>query len=273
MMNQDKTIGVLLPVYKADNPQYIKQSVNSLLQQTYKKIKIYIGVDRPVYDEVDRTLKDISDGRVSIIRFEQNRGLAKVLNDLISHARLDECEYYARMDADDISLPDRFAKQVLFLEQNPEVDVVGGAIEEIDEESKDTGKKVSYPMTNMECRKFFRYRDPLAHPAVMFKNRFFDKVEGYRPEYRKNQDTMLWYDGFLNGCVFSNLNSVVLKFRVTSDFYNRRNGWKRAKQMLRDRLRINRDLKYDVTANLFAFAMFLMTISPNIVKKILYKIR
>lgn len=272
-MNQDKTIAVLLPVYKDDNPKFIRQSINSLLQQTYRRIRIYIGIDGPVSDEINKILIGINDGRASIMRFDQNRGLAVVLNDLIYQARLDKCEYYARMDADDISLPDRFTRQVLFLEQNPDVDVVGGAIEEIDGESKETGNTVYYPKTNIECRKFFRYRDPLAHPAVMFKKSFFDKVKGYRPEYRKNQDTMLWYDGFLNGCVFSNLNSVVLKFRVTPDFYSRRNGWKRAKQMLRDRLKINRDLKYDITADLFAYAMFLMTISPNMVKKLLYKIR
>lgn len=272
-MNQDKLIAVLLPVYKADNPHYIKQSINSLLQQTYERIKIYIGVDGPVSIEINKTLESVGDERVRIIHFGQNRGLAMVLNDLISFACKDDCDYYARMDADDVSLFDRFAKQALFLDQNPEVDVVGGAIEEINENSINTGKQVFYPETNAQCRNFFRYRDPLAHPAVMFRKRYFEKVKGYRPEYRKNQDTMLWYDGFLNGCVFSNLNSIVLKFRVTSDFYNRRNGWKRAKQMLRDRLRINKDLKYDVTADLFAYAMFLMTISPNFVKKILYKIR
>ena len=84
---------------------------------------------------------------------------------------------------------------------------------------------------------------------------------------------MLWFDGFMNGCVFANLPDVVLNFRVINDFYKRRNGWKRAKQMLRDRLKMNKALDYDISANLFAFGMFCMTISPSWVKKILYKIR
>jgi hypothetical protein len=66
---------------------------------------------------------------------------------------------------------------------------------------------------------------------------------------------MLWFDGFMNGCVFANLKDTVLNFRVNDDFYNRRNGWKRAKQMLRDRLKINKALGYDISANLFAFAI------------------
>ena len=77
----------------------------------------------------------------------------------------------------------------------------------------------------------------------------------------------------MNGCVFANLKDTVLNFRVNDDFYNRRNGWKRAKQMLTDRLKMNKALGYDKSANMFAFAMFCMTISPSFIKKLLYKIR
>lgn len=267
-------IGVLLPVYAKDNPEYFSLALQSVLNQSYGNSSIYIGIDGPIPDKLIEVIKSYQDDkRVIPCWFKENRGLAMVLNDLIKAASSDGCEYFARMDADDISLPKRFAKQIEFLESNPDIDVVGGAIQEIDEQSKETGKQVFYPKTNIECRRFFRFRDPLAHPAVMFRKSFFEKAKGYRPEYRKNQDTMLWYDGFMNGCCFSNLNDIVLKFRVTSDFYNRRNGWKRAKQMLRDRLKMNRDLGYGLYANLFAYAMFLMTISPNVVKRILYKIR
>ena len=119
------------------------------------------------------------------------------------------------------------------LAEDEEEKMIEIVISEVRAWEKSHGKKVVYPLTHEECRKFFRYRDPLAHPAVMFRPTYFEKVpNGYRPEYRKNQDTMLWYDGFLNGCVFANLPDVVLNFRVIDDFYNRRNGWKRAKQML-----------------------------------------
>ena len=236
---------------------------------------ILIGVDGPVGEELRSFLiKVAEDKRIEIVWFETNRGLACVLNDLVTLSKEVGYDYYARMDADDIAVPDRFEKQVKFLEENPDVDVVGGAIEEIDGSDNLRGKHVEYPLTHDECRKFFRYRDCLAHPAVMFRARYFEKVHnGYRPEYRKNQDTMLWYDGFLNECVFANIPETVLHFRVNEDFYNRRNGWKRAKQMFTDRLKMNKALGYDISANLFAFAMFCMTISPSWVKKILYKVR
>lgn len=268
-------ISVLLPVYKNDSPVYLGKAIESILYQNYQNVYLYIGVDGPVGDELHQNLDLFNkQNMVDVIWFPKNRGLACVLNDLVAICKKEGYEYYARMDADDISLKDRFEKQVKFLEEHPEVDVVGGAIEEIDGDDKKRGKHVEYPLTHEDCRKFFRYRDPLAHPAVMFRARYFEKVTGgYRNEYRKNQDTMLWYDGFLNGCVFANLKDTVLHFRVNEDFYNRRNGWKRAKQMLRDRLKINKALGYDISANLFAFSMFCMTLSPSWVKKILYKIR
>lgn len=270
----NKTVTVMLPVYKKDNPAFFEESLASVLGQTYQDIKVLVGVDGPVEGKLAETLKDVENNeRVEVIYFKENRGLACVLNDLVARSRELGVEYLARMDADDICLNTRFEKQIGFLMEHPEVDVVGGAIEEIDEDGLLKGKKVVYPLTHEECRKFFRYRDPLAHPATFFRKRYFDKAKGYRPEYRKNQDTMLWFDGFMNGCIFANLPETVLHFRVAKDFYGRRNGWKRAKQMIRSRMEINKALKYDISANLFAIAMALMTVSPTWLKKFLYKIR
>lgn len=265
----------MLPVYKNDNPVYLRKAIDSILNQTHRNLHVFVGVDGPVDDNLKGNIEMLDkQNNVDVVWFPENRGLACVLNDLVALCKKEGYDYYARMDADDISLTDRFKKQVKYLEEHLDVDVVGGAIEEINGNDRLRGKCVEYPLTHKECRKFFRYRDPLAHPAVMFRARYFEKVpSGYRNEYRKNQDTMLWFDGFMNGCVFANLKDTVLHFRVNDDFYNRRNGWKRAKQMLSDRLKMNKALGYDLSANLFAFAMFCMTVSPSWVKKFLYKIR
>lgn len=274
-MFQDYKVGVLLPVYKKDKVNYLQQAVDSILQQTYQNIIVYIGVDGPIGKELQTCLSGYQQlESVKVYYFPENRGLAALLNDLLKSCLDDDIKYIARMDADDISLPDRIEKQIHYLWINSHVDVVGGAIEEIDERSVKNGKRVQYPLRHEDCRKFFRYRDPLAHPAVMFRKSFFDKVVGYRNEYRKNQDTMLWYDGFRNGCIFANIEDTVLHFRVTDDFYkNRRNGWKRAKKMLADRFMINKGLDYDISAYLFSCMMFIMTLTPAFIKKFLYRIR
>lgn len=274
-MFQDYNIAVLLSVYKNDKAEFLRLSIDSILNQSYKNIILYIGVDGTIGEKLYKCLEQYEqEKRVNIVYFPENRGLAVVLNDLLILCKEANIEYIVRMDADDISVPNRLANQVNYLLLHPEVDVVGGRIEEINEQSERNGKSVTYPLTHQECFKFFRYCDPLAHPAVMFRKSFFDKAKGYRNEYRKNQDTMLWFDGFMNGCIFANLDETVLLFRVTDDFYkNRRNGFKRAKKMLKDRFMINKALHYDWSAYLFSFLMFIMTLTPPFLKKFLYRIR
>ena len=274
-MFQDYNIAVLLSVYKNDRAEFLRLSIDSILNQSYKNIILYIGVDGTIGEKLYKCLEQYEqEKRVNIVYFPENRGLAVVLNDLLILCKEANIEYIVCMDADDISVPNRLANQVNYLLLHPEVDVVGGRIEEINEQSERNGKSVTYPLTHQECFKFFRYRDPLAHPAVMFRKSFFDKAKGYRNEYRKNQDTMLWFDGFMNGCIFANLDETVLLFRVTDDFYkNRRNGFKRAKKMLKDRFMINKSLHYDWSAYLFSFLMFIMTLTPPFLKKFLYRIR
>ena len=265
-------ISVIMGVYNELNKDILMEAVNSILHQTFEDFE-FIIYDDGSCPEAATLLREVEglDERIKLIGQDENHGLAFSLNACIDEAK---GKYIARMDADDISVPNRLANQVNYLLLHPEVDVVGGRIEEINEQSERNGKSVTYPLTHQECFKFFRYRDPLAHPAVMFRKSFFDKAKGYRNEYRKNQDTMLWFDGFMNGCIFANLDETVLLFRVTDDFYkNRRNGFKRAKKMLKDRFMINKALHYDWSAYLFSFLMFIMTLTPPFLKKFLYRIR
>ena len=268
-------IAVLLPVYKNDNPDIFVDSVNSLLTQKGVDFRIFLGVDGPIGGELEKRVQKCEENNLFLVcRFTENRGLARVLNDLLDVCFEQGYEYVARMDADDISMPDRFEKQMSYLKAHPEVDVVGGAIEEIDENGDSRGKIVVYPETPGECYKFFARRNPHAHPAVMFRKRFFEKTGcKYRPEYRQNQDTMLWFDGMRAGTLHANIPDVVLKFRFTDSlFKKRRNGWAFAKKQLADRKMINKTLGYGFGATIFAYMMFVMLVSPAWVKKIAYKV-
>ena len=161
-----------------------------------------------------------------------------------------------------------------YLDSHPEIDVVGGAIDEIDEKGNSRKKRIVYPETPEKCRAFFAKRNPHAHPAVMFRKSFFDKLRGkkYRPEYRQNQDTMLWFDGLMAGTLHANIPDVVLCFRMTDAmFKKRRNGWAFAKKQFTDRLMINKGLGYGWKADVYGFAMFCMLISPAWIKKIAYR--
>jgi len=273
-MNKD--VAVILPVYKKDEVEYLSKAIESIVMQTYREFHIYVGVDGPVGEEIKDFFKLIGEHKkISIIWFEENRGLACVLNDLLDICFKEGYEYIARMDADDISELSRFEKQVAYLDKHPEIDVVGGAISEIDEYGKSRQKKIIYPESPTECRAFFSKRNPHAHPAVLFRKSFFDKLNGkkYRPEYRQNQDTMLWYDGMMAGTQHANIPDVVLNFRMTNAmFKKRRNGWAFAKKQFKDRLMINKGLGYGWKADVYGFAMFCLLVSPVWVKKIAYRV-
>lgn len=275
-MLENYKIAVLLPVYKRDKPNYLSIAINSILGQTYSNVYLFIGVDGKVDHEIENCLQKYEKiERTNIIRFSENRGLAIVLNELITLCIKEKFEYIARMDADDKAISDRLEKQIFFLLKHPEIDVVGGAIEEIDENGIMRGKRIIYPLTSKDCRAFFAKRNPLAHPAVLFRVRFFEKAGCfYRPEYRQNQDTLLWFDGLKKGCLMANIPDVVLHFRMTNDlFKKRRNGYAFAIKSLQDRFMINKGLSYGFESYLFAMMMFVVTISPIWFKKLAYKLR
>ncbi len=268
-------IAVILPVYKKDRVEYISKAIESIIMQTYKDFHIYVGIDGPIDNDIKIYLNKIEKlYNISIIRFDENRGLACVLNDLIDLCFNDGYEFIARMDADDISLPIRFDKQMSFLKQHPDVDIVGGAIEEIDETGKLNGKRIVYPMTHKECKSFFSTRNPHAHPTVLIRKRFFDKAGcKYRPDYRQGQDLMMWYDGMKKGTVHANIKDVVLQFRITKNlFTSRRNGLSLAKKRLKMRMEIKKGLNFGLKSSFFAFAEFIMLISPSWIKRVAYKV-
>lgn len=273
-MNNPKVI-VLLPIYRKDKAEYLRLAIDSMLIQTYSPLHLLIGIDGPIEEDLAECVGSYSNNeRVTVLPFEENRGLAVTLNDMIRWAQKQGYSYFVRMDADDISLPNRIQLQMEYLTSHPEIDVVGGATNEIDEKGKNRGKENHYPLTAEECYQYFAKRNPLAHPAVIIKQSFFDKAGClYRPEYRQNQDTMLWFDGLKKGAKLANIPDIVLNFRVTNDFFTkRRNGLEYAKGLLRDRKIINRELHYGWKATIYAYMLFLFRISPQWLIRALYKI-
>ncbi len=273
LRNLGSQMVVLMSVYKNDNPEHLRLSVESVLKQTYQDFLLLIGVDGAVGDDLADVLHSYdANSKVKAFWFIENRGLTAVLNNLLEEGKKMQPVFFARMDADDISHTDRFEKQVKCLNENPELDVLGGAIEEMEYDGSLNGKMIQYPLSHQECFNFFATRNPLAHPAVMFRASFFDKVTSYNSLYKKNQDTELWYRAFKAGCKFGNLSDVVLTFRVSKDMYKRRGGTKFAKEVLKLRKEINKGLGYGLKATLFGYAYYIMAISPGWVKKIAYRV-
>lgn len=271
---QDNQIAVLMSVYKNDILDYVKLSVESILNQTYKEIDLFIQYDGPIRIEIDQYLSSIDDSRLKINRRDENKGLAQSLNDLLDIVIPLGYQYIARMDADDISKVDRLEKQYKYLVNHSNIDCVGGAINEIDENGQDRGKVTKYPCSPEGTKAFFCKRNPVAHPTVLMRRSLFEKAGGRYPmDYIRNEDTMLWYKAYLGGAKIANLPDVVLDFRMTDAmFTQRRNGKEFAKSQLDMRKIINKNLGYNMKANVYAYAMFLLMISPSWVIKTAYRI-
>ena len=116
---------VIMSLYKSDILEYVRLAVDSVLSQTYADFDFYIQFDGSVSKDIDDYLSNIQDERVSIFRRDANKGLAFSLNELLDRVMPNAYQYIARMDADDISMPERFEKQIAFMDAHPEVDCLG----------------------------------------------------------------------------------------------------------------------------------------------------
>jgi len=156
------------------------------------------------------------------------------------------------------------------MRKNTEIDVVGGYIEEFGHDF-DYWKKVEYPLVHQAMFSFFSKRVPLANVTTFFRKSFFEKAGLYPTTSPTNEDTLLWMNGFKNGCKFANIPEVLVKVRVSESFFNRRGGIPKAWSDLGDRILVIKTLGYNISSYFYAFALFLVNIAPAGIKKFLYK--
>lgn len=206
-LNSNPLVSVIMPVYNAE--QYIKQAVESILNQTYQKFE-FIIVDDASTDSTSKILKDFQkkDRRITLISNKANLGVTKSLNKAVAKAL---GKYIVRMDADDWSYPERFALQVDLMEHHPDVVVSGSYIEVCDKDLK-TKYIRKYHLDDTSIRKhIFRY-SPFAHPATIWKAQVL-KRERYNERIETCQDYELYFRVGKIGR-FMNLNKSLLKLRI-----------------------------------------------------------
>lgn len=216
------TISVLMSVYKSEKPRFLNRALRSVWSdQILKPNEIILIEDGPLSRELIEVIEnwksELGD-KLVILRNELNEGLTKSLNKGIAVIR---SQYIARMDSDDISLPERFKLQYEYMESHPEVMVLGGGMQEIDE-YENWGAERKYPETQEKIKKYIAKANPLAHPTTFIRKSIFDNGYLYNDKYRKNQDLKLWFDLLKDNNVLHNLSDTVLLFRRTSDTFTKR---------------------------------------------------
>ena len=212
-------ISVIMSTYKEDE-RLLRESIESILNQTYRDFEYIIILDYPDNDVHKSVIEEyaLKDDRIHFYINEKNMGLTDSLNRGLS---LCHGEYIARMDADDISLPDRLERQMEYLEKN-HYDLIGGITEMINENGTLLYSIKSVPTDPKKINKALRYSQCIAHPTWLGRKEVFEKNAGYR-HMPLCEDYDFTLRAVLNGFVISNLNEAVLKYRMTSNSISRSN--------------------------------------------------
>lgn len=212
-------ISVIMSTYKEDE-RLLRESIESILNQTYRDLEYIIILDYPDNDVHKSVIEEYAfkDNRIHFYINEKNMGLTDSLNRGLS---LCHGEYIARMDADDISLPNRLERQMKYLEKN-HYDLIGGITEMINEDGSLLYSIKSVPADPKKIDKALRYSQCIAHPTWLGRKEVFEKNAGYR-HMPLCEDYDFTLRAVLNGFVISNLNEPVLKYRMTSNSISRSN--------------------------------------------------
>lgn len=270
-MEYTMKFSVLLSVYAGEKPLFFEQCLISIWDnQLMKPNEILIVKDGTLSLQLENILLEFSKrAPLKILAFNKNKGLGKALM-----RGVEECTYpiIARMDTDDIAKSTRFEKQIKFLSENPEIDLVGSWIEEFEGTPSNIVSIRRVPKAHNEIVSYLKSRCPFNHPTVMFKKDAVIRSGNYRSEYLK-EDLGLWVRMNYSECKFANLQESLLYFRLSSDMYKRRGGLKYLKAEINI---FNLRRKFGLI-NIFEYIVFLsitipIRVVPSKIRKQIYGI-
>ena len=263
---------VLMSVYYMDKPEYLKKSVESMLNQTIKPDEFIIVKDGKLTKILDDLIDEYAnkyDRLFTIVVLKNNVGLGLALNEGLKAARN---ELIARMDADDISLSNRCEEQLRMFEKNENLSVIGSNISEfIHNETNCISRRV-VPENNEEIVKYMKKRCPVNHVTVMFKK---SKVieSGNYIEWYYNEDYYLWIRLYLNGAKFYNIQQDLVNVRIGSEMFKRRGGYKyfTSEKKIQKFMLNNKVINYITYINNVLKRFIVQIIVPNGIRSWIFK--
>lgn len=209
--------------YKNDNPKDFETAFLSIYNQTVRPDEIIITVDGPIPPELDAVVTRFeTEYQAVILRSEQNNGLGIAHSLAVSHAKYD---WIAIMDADDISVPDRFEKQLAVIADHPEISVLGGQIDEFIGTPDNVVGIRNVPLEDYMIKRYLRIRCPFNHMSILLNTHMVKEAGNYQG-WHYNEDYFLYCRMLEKGAVFCNLPDILCHVRVGKEMYERRGGWR-----------------------------------------------
>lgn len=218
------SFSVLMSVYSGDDAGQLRSALESItFRQTRKPSEIILVVDGPIGDELKRVIHNF-DFPINSVWLDENCGLGKALS-----IGLDHCKHnlVARMDSDDISVPERFEVQLYKFYNDPDLDVLGGQILEFSGDVKNVLGRRIVPLSNQKIQKRSVYRNPMNHMTVMFKKDKVLSVGGYQ-DMRLYEDYYLWLRLISKNIKLENVKETLVFARAGNELLARRKGLKNA---------------------------------------------
>ncbi len=262
---------VLMSIYHKENASFFKRAMESVWDQTLKPAEVILIEDGPVGEEihsVEALFAERNEIALKIVPLQESHQLGRALAIGLEHC---SCDIVARMDTDDIAHPDRFEKQMNYLNSHPEVSAVGSEISEFIEEGTIERTK-QMPSDPDQVYQYGKYRNPLNHMTVMFRKQDVLAAGSYR-HFPGLEDYDLWIRMLAKGYKLANIPEVLVDARIGTAFAERRGGKEYTKRYMKLR-RIQHELGYTNAAE-YAAACILtwgMTGVPNQIRNISYKL-
>lgn len=214
------TISVLMAVFNCEN--YISTAIDSILNQSFTDFEFIIINDGSTDRSLD-IINSFTDERIRVFN-QENHGLAYSLNIGISMAT---GKYIARMDADDISLPERFQIQYNFMEKNTNVDVLGGAMLYVNQSGNYLGRSFSVISTNILNYYLLHIDNVISHPTVLIRSSSIEEYGKYCSILFAKEDYHLWNKFLRKGAVLRNISKVLIKYRLLDSSMSSTNSFTR----------------------------------------------
>ena len=262
---------VLMSVYYKENPIWLKESIESMLNQTVKCDEFVIVKDGKLTNE----LNNIINGYVKkyrdlfkVIELKENKGLGIALK-----IGLENCknEFVARMDADDYSVPERCEKELEMFEKNSDLHIIGSNIAEFTENIENVISYRRLPVNDKEIKQFSKTRNPFGHPSVMFKKSKVMEAGNYR-NYYLCEDYDMWIRMIKCNANCYNFKEILVYMRISKDFYKRRGGIKYLKTILKFKKEQYKSGFYSLKDYIISSsASTVICLMPNVIRDFIYR--
>ena len=267
----NQNYSVLMSVYYKEKPDFLRNSMNSIWNQTIKTNDFVLVCDGPLTPALDKVIFEMEKNYPSIlqvIRLEKNGGLGNALNIGIKYCKN---ELIARMDSDDISREDRCEKQLNVFRERQEISICSGIVEEFTINTYEIEAKRVPPETQDEIIRFAKKRNPFNHPCVMYKKDAVETAGGYK-DFFLLEDYFLWVRMLQHGFIGYNIQEPLLWMRAGFEMYKRRAGLKYVKSQ-RALFRYMRDSGFISTKQYFKSVSIrlISSLMPNGLRTALFK--